>query len=212
MFTFTDHIEEAIQSGKIYNEKLLSEFVNVIEKDLNLKSLGFSLGYKDADIYGLKVGFDSEILRLNFNFSHDNNINWNQIDCYYGRKHANFEKAFMEYKGNRCICWHDISRNILKFLEGMTPIEALNFHQQPNTIEAYKKSAEYLSLGYNNPERALYKQKYIWSYYNPSLFNLFDLRDQTLWNKYYEFNEQFTSLKKLPSIPGLDIPTGDMIC
>lgn len=94
----------------------------------------------------------------------------------------------------------------------MTPGEAFKARGQvPEKVDRFMESEKIAAMKYN-PELTLLIENYIWSEYTPALFRIFDLRDQSLWKKFYEFNKEYYRLANIPNIPGLNFPTEDKIC
>ena len=194
MYNFSYYIDEAIRTGEINTHKPVDELVRLIKQDLHLERWGFAVASQKMDAKAIEVIIQSDCCKIDVVCIRDNS-HLCRIDLAYARLHAPDQGEYMIYEGQKCICWHNLYFGILKFLDGMTPEEAANSHVRGNKIVEIEQEPEIANLGRYNPESELYIHDEIWTRYAPELFRLFDLRDQTLWKKYYEFNKEYVRLK-----------------
>jgi len=194
MYNFNDYVNEAIRTGEINTHKPVEELVRLIKQDLHLERWGFTVASKKMDAKAIEVIIQSDHCKVDVICTRDNS-HLCSFDLAYARLHAPDQGAYMMYEGQKCICWHYLFSGILDFLDGMTPEEAVNSHWSGKKIIGLEQEPKIANLGKYNPERTLYFHDEIWTRYAPELFQLFDLRDQTLWKKYYEFNKEYVQLK-----------------
>ena len=144
--------------------------------------------------------YNSQWCRLRIGIS----VDWHHqsateyLSISYGRLHALDNDGIMEWRGERCYCWHnegsDLKR-VLQYLDGLTPEVAYNSRIAPlNLLENFKKS-----ILENNPNIDSNKINYmthakIWEYYGMRFFELFDLRRPELWDDYLDFLKEFNWL------------------
>jgi hypothetical protein len=194
MYNFSYYIDEAIRTGETNTQKPVDELVRLIKQDMHLERWGFTVASQKMDMKAIEVVIRSESCKVGIDCTRDNS-HLCRIDLAYARLHAPEDASYMIYKGQKCVCWHNLYSGILKFLDGMTPEEAVDFHSVGKRIIGLEQEPKIASLGIYNPESELYIHDEIWTRYAPELFQLFDLRDQTLWKKYYEFNKEYVRLK-----------------
>ena len=209
MYNFNDYIDEAIRTGEINTQKPVEELVRLIKQDLHLERWGFTVASRKMDAKAIEVIIQSDHCKVDVICTRDNS-HLCSFDLAYARLHAPDQGAYMMYEGQKCICWHYLFSGILDFLDGMTPEEAVNSHWSGKKIIGLEQEPKIANLGKYNPERTLYFHDEIWTRYAPELFQLFDLRDQTLWKKYYEFNKEYVRL--VFKHPTQRIPSREMIC
>ena len=150
------------------------------------------------------IVYDSEWCRVRFSVQRErhNDSLW----VYYGRLHASNDDWVMNWKGEDCNCWHwDVHQLILKFLDGNSPAEAVvKRGKDPEGLKEFRK------LGLENTvDDFEYSLKYhaaIWNYYGNRLFELFDLQQPELWERYTQFIKEFYDRhRRSPNIqPPLD--------
>jgi hypothetical protein len=195
MYNFNDYIDEAIRTGEINTQKPVEELVRLIKQDMHLERWGFSITKKGVSSKVIRVVLCSEICKVKLFCTRDNG-QLCSISLDYARLHAPDEEGtYMFHEDQKCICWHNLFFGVLDFLDGMTPEEAVNSHWSGKRIIGLEQEPKIANLGKYNPERTLYFHDEIWTRYAPELFQLFDLRDQTLWKKYYEFNKEYVRLE-----------------
>jgi len=209
LYNFNDYINEAIRTGEINTQKPVDELVRLIKQDMHLERWGFTVASKKMDAKAIEVVIRSEICKVGIDCTRDNS-HLCSISLAYARLHAPENAPYMIYEGQECVCWHNLFFGILDFLDGMTPEEAANSRSSGKRIIGLEQEPKIANLGKYNPERTLYFHDEIWTRYAPELFQLFDLRDQTLWKKYYDFNKEYVRL--LFENPTQMIPSPDKIC
>lgn len=127
------------------------------------------------------------------------------VDVYYGRLHAPDCLSTLVWKGEEYWCWHSVSKG-LHFLDGQTPEYAAQNINSHDLFRKYQETALYEAVRHNLVESTIRKHAYVWEYYAPRLFELFDLRRPDLWEQYQKFLKDVYNIKgRRPNIrPSLD--------
>jgi hypothetical protein len=127
----------------------------------------------------------------------------------YGRLHAPVDKSTMVWKGHDCHCWHKITP-LLTFLEGIPPQTAAakpGFEWLPVMIQ-FQESQLGRSLAQANrqPEWISRIHAAAWDHYGQAFFDLLDLRQPDLWEKYTSFMVKYYMIHGHPkwAAPPLD--------
>jgi hypothetical protein len=169
------------------------ELFQLIEENLDLEQWGFHLSYTKLEerqgISNRRIIYDSEWCRLQFIYSRRVLPDENELHRYYGRLHATNDGNLLG-KGEKCYCWHDAIMPLF-FLDGLTPIEALQ-RNQPAVLKEFRESP--LSTRATHPLVGILEQSVIWEHYGARFFELFDLRRPNLWNQYVTFLEEYYRL------------------
>lgn len=111
----------------------------------------------------------------------------------YGRLHAPLNRDTMIWNGEKHYCWHSIDK-VLLFFEELSLADTKNMmFKKPRIMkEIYELNK---SKGWKPGEYAALEQSLIWEKYGQRLFNLFDLRQQNLWNEYADFLKEFYKIQ-----------------
>jgi hypothetical protein len=150
------------------------------------------------------VIYDSEYCRVMFALKKD--FKGYELAVFYGRLHAPGDERLLKHDGEDCYCWHwNVYDLILKFLDGMSPKEAvLSRGKPPKGLE------DFLGLGFqktvDNVEFVVRYHNAIWNHYEKRLLNLFDLRHPELWEEYSYFVKEYYDRYRRPRsiVPSLD--------
>ena len=199
--------QEDLIKKKQYSESIVNKQILPLEK------WGFQLTYKDFDLSFVSrtLIYDNEACRVKIEYYLERWKQEDYIEVRYGRKHASNTEGTIVWQGEECHCWHMIQWHVIRFLEGKSVEEAKKeFLIPPGYIQEYKDSVEGRELLKKwGPEYSLKIESLIWERYGAQLFQLFDLRDTRLWDRYYEFNKEYYATYK-PYDPRLI--THDKIC
>ena len=180
-------------------EKLGSALLQLIEENLDIKRWGFHSSFTDfAKVSSLVANYDCEWCRISFTFSRQPFAREDELLIEYGRLHALSKKAYLEWAGEKCRCWHNIAEP-LRFLDGLSPMDAIQQakiqKQSPYVIESFRHSEIGQKLFDEYPPKAsIILQSVIWDHYKQRLFDLFDLRQPDLWQKYRNFMKEYYRL------------------
>ena len=130
------------------------------------------------------------------------------VDFYYGRLSSPNDKNIVGVGEDACHCWHSIAR-ALHFLDGHDAAYTANNLLSHDRIKAYGKLFSSSSLLGKQPEWEIRKHAYIWEEYAPRLFDMFDVRNIDIWERYKEFLKQVYDIKgRRPNI----VPSLDKVC
>jgi hypothetical protein len=133
--------------------------------------------YFDAELI-----YNSDICRIRLGWGWDRDSG-NLIFISYGRLHAPNYETKMEWNGEKRDAWHSYT-NPLFFLDG---IMTNSFAVHP-ILKKFRQSEGYRNLASNRTGKVnLVFHSFIWEYYTPRLFELFDLRRPKLWEEYRTF-------------------------
>jgi hypothetical protein len=135
------------------------------------------------------VIYDSDVCRVMFAVR--KNIKGDDLTVAYGRAHAPNDEQLMKWNGKDCYCWHwDVHGLICKFLDGMSPVEAvLNRGEDPAGLKVFFKLG--LASTLDDVEFPLRYHQELWKYYGARLFELFDVRRPELWEAYARFVREY---------------------
>ena len=184
-------------------EQVIQEYlIQPVEQYLDLERWGFKLNYITQP-RGYVVIYDSNYCRLRCSLSFDPRDEYDSILTSYARLHAPDEEWYMVYKDEKCEAWHDIVIGYVgQFLDGMSPHELgqlINKRIRVPCQATNKFEEEWLDKGLRNPIWGLMLDQSIWDYYDERLFELFDLQQSELWEKYRQFlQELYIELQKDP--------------
>ena len=192
----------------------LQSLTELVERFLPLQRWGFKqsvqfFGKSEPRIFirpekwGMPIViYDTESCRVKFLF--DEEARDFQLLIYYGRLHAPDDQWLMKWNGVDCYCWHSNYHLVLKFLDGITPREAI---EKTSTRPEGLKEFKYV-LGQDINELDLRIHAEGWEYYGNRLFELFDLRRPELWERYTRFIQEYYDLQFRSD----DNPRLDRIC
>jgi hypothetical protein len=195
-------------------DELGEALLQLIEENLDINKWKFSPTHKDFRNKGkLKIIYDSKWCRINFRFSRQRLRSLDELSVYYGRLHAPNDEDFMNWKGEKCWCWHDV-KTVLRFLDGLSPIEAKQQEKElgplPTVVDNFWHSNQGKKLREEySPKYTIVLQSAIWNYYGQRFFELFDLRQPRLWNQYRQFSKEFYNLFDRKAIYG---PPYENVC
>jgi hypothetical protein len=129
------------------------------------------------------------------------------MHIFYGRLYAPNEDTTMLWNEEECYCWNDFG-NILHFLDGRTPAQAAKLKYSHELTDPFYEDE--LSQKYESqPEWLAHMHVTIWDHYGQRLFNLFDLRQPVLWQRYQQFlKEVYDIAGRKPSFG----PPRDKVC
>jgi hypothetical protein len=105
----------------------------------------------------------------------------------------------MLWKDKKCRCWHDVSLPLF-FIDGLIPSEVIDKTQkkskQPDVLERFRQSDLFRRIQheFGSGKIPITKHSYIWENYGVRLFQLFDLRNPELWQKYSDFLKEYEEL------------------
>ena len=187
------------------------EMDRLARKYLGLNRWNFQESARNREIKFPKIIYDSEWCRVKFSWGGWEMFGGYTINIYYGRQHALNDEKVMIWNGEKCYCWHDISTAI-NFLDArpLSDIVGKNY-RRPRVMEQFIQSDVGQSLKDRRfqPEWITRMHAAIWDHYGTRLFELFDLRQPRLWEKYRHFMKSLYDLEgRSPNIK----PPLDSIC
>lgn len=180
------------------------DFVGLINQYLDLERWGFVQTYSRGNLVDAwpVIIYDSQWCRVKLHYDVRDHGNYREREAsvWYGRLHAPSEGVFINSSGKEARCWHGIYYYVLNFLDGLSPQEIVDGKgQDPRIIHEFDRSAlswvmpdEYL-IAYAIKELRLHNM--IWAHYGQKLFELFDVRNPELWDKYVQFHHEIERLK-----------------
>lgn len=104
----------------------------------------------------------------------------------YGRLHAPVDRNSMLWDGEECYCWHH-GLPAAQFLEGISPNDAHEI--VPPCIK--RLSDQYQLDKWPWEEYLARYQAAIWEQYGQRFFDLYDVRQTTLWNRYVAYCQEY---------------------
>jgi hypothetical protein len=193
-----------------YNERIdnpCEEMAQLARKFLPLAKWEFNETYRS--VKDGRLIYNSQLCRVKFVWAGWDEHVGNSINVFYGRLHALNDRQTMVWNQEDCYCWHGLtSREVLNFLDGLSPQETVSQKSFPQIITQIRKSDLWQSLvgERRQPELTIRMNATIWDHYGVRLFELFDLRRIDLWEKYRLFLKGVYDIKgRNPNIkPPLD--------
>jgi hypothetical protein len=192
------------------NRNQHQELIAFLESIMDFKKWGFKQSY----VHSPEIIYNSQWCRVKFYFDYYAVYPHPHIGMYahYGRVHAPNNDYFMIYKGEKCWCWHELDLP-LRFLDDMTPKEAADewnaYLRWPPGIRQFIETT--IDKKIHSPEWNIRIQHVSWEHYGQRLFELFDLRQPALWERYNQFVKEF--YKIIDSRSYVDgAPPRDRIC
>jgi hypothetical protein len=185
------------QSGVPSNEIVEdpNEYMSVlIKKLLPMDKWGFK---ESAQLVtdSPKIIYNSQWCRIKFLWDNWEMYTGNSISIYYGRLHAPNDEARLIWNEEECRCWHGKmgSSHVLDFLDKLTPQDAINKKGFPKLIQEMHQADWFKNMANKRrgPELALTIEAKIWDYYGVQLFELFDLRQPELWERYRKWLKEY---------------------
>ena len=180
------------QTGKYsrtYDPSRYAECVHLIEQHIDLEKWGFEQTHI-SEKYEYprerpQVIFDSEWCRVKFTIRsygemHDQS---DVLSIQYGRRHAPDQEDSILWQGEPHHCWHQVSL-ALCFLDELPVAEAAN------VLWEYPKLPEYKILEVPQPVKVVERHAEIWKRYGQRLFELFDLRQSEVWDRFSLYVKQ----------------------
>lgn len=176
--------------GNIHEQEYES-FLDSINKNIDLERWGFVQTYSSIDKEKLPfvVIYDTHQCRVRFEYykpdlggvSHE----IREVEILYGRLHTASDSRVFLYKENKSIrYWHSIYYYIIKFLDGMPPEDVMYTTKDHSPILQEFKELSTTKL-----------HNKIWEYYGRRFFDLFDVRNPELWEKYVNYFNEVKRLK-----------------
>lgn len=200
------------RTKKIFDDVVKTEFpefIQMIERNLDFSRWGFTKVFSGVGQFSPIVIYASKSCRVMFVWQvPDIRDERATIDIPYGRSHATNDEGIITWKGQKCYCWHDVTK-VLYFLDGLSPSEVASDHfMSPKVMEQFRKSS--VNKGWTQPEWMAKMHATIWEHYGKRFFDLFDMRQPSLWEQYSRFNAEYQRLNPEFSLSGF--PTRDKIC
>ena len=165
------------------------ELIQAITQHLDYKKWGFSYEIfhakngSDYIDYSSRIIFQSIQCKLQVGIFRDIRDRYAQVYFLCGRLHASNIADFTIWNGEKCHCWQTISY-ALNFLDGLTPEEAAKNLFSKFLLDFRKNNKQ---KGWSPVEEDIRMLSAVLNQYGTDLFNLFDLRNPDLWQKYYDF-------------------------
>jgi hypothetical protein len=181
------------------------DLLNLIDQNIDLKRWGFVQSYSRINIDRFPfVIYDSQSCRVKIHYKPADYGNYSEREAsvWYGRLHMMNDGEYVTVNEKDVVYWHRLRFNyyVLNFLDGLSPQDVIEGKgQEPRVVYQFETS----SLGWVLPEenlvaRALKELRLhnkIWEYYGQRLFDVFDLRNPALWEKYVQFHNEIKRLQ-----------------
>jgi len=187
------------------SKQLYEEFLGLINRYISLERWGFVQTYSLVVIdVSPNIVYDSECCRVRFSYEPRDHGNYQEriASVWYGRLHATNDDSFINLKGKKAKSWHGIW-NALDFLDSLSPQDVVDRLDKgivgPRLIREFQKT--YPSWELWGDPRTVYAIKdlrmhnEIWEHYGQKLFDIFDLRNPELWEKYVQFHNEIKRLR-----------------
>lgn len=184
----------------------INEMSRIAKNILKLDALAFKETYRSLSPGELI--YNSEWCRISLGWNGWDPSDGNSISIHYGRLHAPNEQSTMMWGQELCHCWHRLNY-VLHFLDNRTPSEAAVLSYSHFLTDPFYEESFIEDYRRKQPEWLAEMHVTVWKHYNMRLFELFDLRQSDLWNRYRRF------LKEVYDIKGRSLsiqPPLDKVC
>jgi hypothetical protein len=181
----------------------INEMTRIGRDLLDLASRGFKESYHSANPG--KLIYNSERCRISLIWGGWDYGSGNSMHIRYGRLHALNEETTMIWKDEECHCWHRVEP-ALHFLDERTSVEAARLNYSHSLTSPFYEEEFQQKFNRRQPEWLAQMHAAIWRHYGEQFFELFDLRQPDLWEKYRQFLKEVYDIKgRSPRIkPPLD--------
>jgi hypothetical protein len=179
------------------------ELLGLINQNMDLERWGLIQTYSRiiADAHPLVI-YDSQWCRVMITYEAADYGDYRErtASVWYGRLHATNDGGYINLNGKNAKCWHGLYYYILNFLDGLSPEEVVDGKgHDPQVIHEFERSGLSWALpDENRIARALKELRLhnkMWEYYGQRLFDVFDLRNPALWEKYIQFHNEIKQLQ-----------------
>lgn len=184
----------------------IQEMRKIVHENLDLHPWGFQESYSSNDAKSLI--YDSPFCRIKIIWGGWDYLGGNSISIYYGRPHAPNESAKMFWNGEENYAWHRFE-HVLHFLDGRSPVDAAKLNYSVPLIDKYYEESFRKEYHRRQPEWLVKMHAEVWLHYGKRFFEVFDLRQPTLWDQYCDFLKQFYDIKGRSSFIK---PSMDKVC
>lgn len=172
----------------------IQEMLRLIQHFSKLDTWGFTESFQSTTTKDKQLIYDSEWCRISIVWGGWDPLAGNTISIYYGRLHAPNESATMSWNDEKCHAWHRFE-HALHFLDGRSPVEAAKLNYSTPLTSKYFEEEISQNSHRRQPERLMKMHSDVWDYYGQSFFELFDLRQPDLWERYRGFLKEFYDIK-----------------
>ena len=170
----------------------IEEMTRIAKNYLDLTSWSFTESYRSAK--SGKLIYDSRLCRVKLIWEGWDYGGGNSISIYYGRLHAPNEESTTIWNGEECHCWHSFDL-ALHFSDGRTPTDAARLHYSHSITDPFYEEDFRKKYHRRQPEWLAQMHVTIWRHYGKRFFELFDLRQPDLWEKYRNFLKEVYDIK-----------------
>jgi hypothetical protein len=172
------------------------ELIQTAETYQPLKDWGFTISAKYEGNPESWLVYTSQWCKIKIHHRKDfhQQVSEDSVNIYYGRIHALDDSLTMEHEGQKYLCWLGSvdQKLVLKYLDGQSPEEAMQYAMRPQWLEDYLANVQDTKKA---GEWELIYQKGYWDHYGLRLFELLDIRRPALWNGYINFLKEYAKLK-----------------
>ena len=187
-----------------YSKPLRQEYdglLELINENMDLERWGFVQTYSSItrDTLPFILIYDSQQCRIKFEYYTPDYggvyHNSRKAQIWYGRLHTLSDSENRFAPGKKTIYWHSIYYDVLKFLAGMSPEEGIyTAREELPILQEFKKS----NLNQILPSERQFASvildlrlhNRIWKYYEKNFFDIFDVRNPAVWEKYVIFHNE----------------------
>jgi hypothetical protein len=189
-----------------FHQARAKKLIQLLESSLDLKRWGFHRSFVSITAEKTPhIVYDSQWCRIMFTDGGFDVYAGDMMSVYYGRLHADNENTVIYWNGEPCYCWHGVE-NAINFLDGLSPKESVDqlsvYSRLPQVMEQFEQSERGKKLSQEQPQWMAEMHAAIWEYYGTRLFELFDLRQAALWEKYVQWNKEYHEIRRSIKIHG----------
>jgi hypothetical protein len=182
-------------------------FIQMLEQNFDFSRWGLSQYFVGVAQSQPIVVYASPACRVRFSWPIPDIRDRATIQIYYGRSHAPVDEDIIPWNGVPCWCWHDV-RNVLCFLDGISANETVsNRLGQPRIMQEFRNAS---IQSWTQPEFMTKMHATIWKQYGQRLFDVFDVRQTSLWEQFSNFMAEYAKLDPGYTLGGF--PARDKIC
>jgi hypothetical protein len=169
----------------------MQEAIKLVERLLPLKKWNFKESARFFYNVQPIVIYDSERCSIRVMYSATSRYTENMMVVHYGRLEVPDNASILLSQAqdkDYHLLWHSVYY-ALDFLDGISPQEA-KAAKAPRFVREFEQSDVAKNIKYE-PEKTLIMHATIWETYGQQLFDIFDTRNQDLWEQYSAFVREF---------------------
>lgn len=170
----------------------MQEMLRLAQNFSAINTWGFKESYRS--VKDKRLIFTSEWCHIKLVWGGWDYGSGNTISIHYGRMHAPSENVTMIWNGEECHAWHDFGLALL-FLDGFSASKATEMNYSTPLTNKFFEEEIRQKFYRRQPEWLMTMHMEVWEHYGKNFFELFDLRQPNLWERYRQFLKEFYDIE-----------------